>query len=465
VTDLRRNIPAVDRLLASEAFAHLLAREPRHLVVLAVQQVQAELRTLIAAGGAQDGDKYSPDWYAQQTDVVLARIRRPSLRPVINATGVVLHTNLGRAPLADVARRAVERAMHGYSNLEFDLGMGTRGSRYVHCVDLLTRLTGAESALVVNNNAAALVLALNTLALGRGAVISRGELVEIGGSFRVPEIMARSGARMREVGSTNRTNVADYRGALDSESAVILKVHPSNFRIAGFTAETTIEELAELAREHDAVLIHDLGSGLLLAAASLGLPPEPTPMESLRAGADVVTMSGDKLLGGPQAGIILGRADLVARMRQNPLCRALRVDKMTLAALEATLTLYLDPERAKQEIPTLRMLSMTVAEIGARADRLAAALRADAIAADVIDGGSAVGGGAFPTLTLPTRLVRITPSAGAAGRIEQRLRETEPPVVARIQDNSLLLDPRTILPEEDALVLSALRSSVAGNAT
>jgi len=457
--DPRRSIPSVDRLLATDPFRSLLERETRTLVVLALQQVQTELRTRMAAGGMTGPEIEEPAWYAQQAGVVLDRIRRPSLRPVVNATGVVLHTNLGRAPLAQAAREAVERAARSYANVEYDLERGTRGSRYVHCTQLLTRLTGAEAALVVNNNAAALVLVLNTLALGREVIISRGELVEIGGSFRVPEIMARSGARMCEVGSTNRTGTNDYRVAIGPETAMILKVHPSNFRIEGFTAESSIAELDAVAHAHDVLLVHDLGSGLLVESQRLGLPPQPTPMDSLRDGADVITMSGDKLLGGPQAGIVLGRHELIERMRRNPLCRALRVDRMTLAALEATLALYLDPDRACLQIPTLRMLASPLHELSERADRIALALRETGVDAAVIDGSSAVGGGAFPTLELPTRLVAITPADGSPERLEQRLRAADPPVIARIAEGRVLLDPRTIRDDEEAFVAAALRGT------
>jgi len=452
--DLRRAIPSVDRLLQSDAFAPLLAAEPRTLVLLALQQVQAELRTMIAAGGDAGAEVTSPQWYADRAAAVLSRIRAPSLRRVINATGVILHTNLGRAPLAEPARDAVEHVSRGYSNLEYDLEHGARGSRYVHCAELLVRLTGAEAALVVNNNAAALVLVLNTLGLGREVVISRGELVEIGGSFRVPDILARSGAVMREVGSTNRTHAGDYRAALGEQTAIILKVHPSNYRIEGFTSDVALEDLEPLARETNAALVHDLGSGLLVEATRLGLPYEPTPMDSLRAGADVVTMSGDKLLGGPQAGIILGRRDLIDRMRRNPLCRALRVDRMTLAALEATLSLYLDPDRARREIPVLRMLSQSEAEVADRANALVAALLQHGIAADTARADSAVGGGAFPAASLPTHVVRVTVPAPA--RLDRELRAQDPPIVARVADDRLIMDLRTVQPEEEATLLRTL---------
>lgn len=454
--DPRREIPSVDRLLGSDAFTNLLARAPRRLVLEAVQQVQDELRAALAAGTTPPERIAEPAWYAARADEALARLQRPSLRPVINATGVVLHTNLGRAPLAAAARVAIERAASGYSNLEYDVEKGARGSRYDHCGALLCRLTAAEAALVVNNNAAALVLALNTLAEGRESIISRGELVEIGGSFRVPEIMARSGTRMVEVGATNRTHLPDYAGAITERTALLLKVHRSNFRVSGYTSEVEAAELAELARARGLSLLNDLGSGLLLPAETLGLPHEPTPGEVLAAGADVVTMSGDKLLGGPQAGILLGRRDLIARMRRNPLCRALRVDKLTIAALEATLSLYLEPDRARREIPILRMLTMEVEEIRNRAQAFRGRLAAAGIDAGVLRGASAIGGGALPDCELPTVLVRLAPGRVSARELESRMRTGDPHVVARTIEGAVCLDLRTVLESQEEALLGAI---------
>lgn len=461
LSDPRRLIPSVDRLLLSGALRPLLERVGRARLREALQAVQAEVRASLAAGEAVPDGIADAAWYAGRAEALLEVRGRPSLRPVINATGVVLHTNLGRAPLADAAIEAMVRVAEGYSNLEYDVEAGTRGSRHEHCVDLLRELTGAEAALVVNNNAAALVLALNTLAEGREAVVSRGELVEIGGSFRVPEIMARSGARMREVGATNRTHRADYEAALTDETAAILKVHRSNFRVIGFTSEVDIGTLAELARDRGVPLINDLGSGLIFPLDGLGLPPEPTAGEVLRAGADVVTMSGDKLLGGPQAGIILGRADLIARMRRNPLCRAFRVDKLTLAALEATLSLYRDPARARREVPVLRMMSMTGEEIAARASALARSLEACGIEATCVPGESAIGGGAFPGVTLPTTLVAIGDQDHDGEALLRALREGDPVVVARIVDGRVVLDPRTVLPLQEPALIEAVRRAAA----
>lgn len=469
MSDPRRLLPAVDRLLATEAFAPLLARAPREVVLRLLRGVQEEERAALARGesGESPAERMAAaGWYAARVGERLAALERPSLRPVINATGVVLHTNLGRAPLAGAARAAVERVARSFSNLEYDLEAGARGSRYDHCAELLRELTGAEAALVVNNNAAALVLALNTLAEGRGALVSRGELVEIGGSFRVPEIMHKSGARLIEVGSTNKTHLADYAAVLAGAGAV-LKVHRSNFKIVGFTAEVPLAELAALAGAQGVPVIDDLGSGLLLDLTAFGLPPEPTAAESIAAGADLVTMSGDKLLGGPQAGIILGRAELIARLRANPLCRALRVDKLTLAALEATLGLYRDPARARREIPVLRMLSLTAAEVAARAALLAQRLVARGIVAELVPGSSLVGGGAYPGVELPTTLVALfgsarAGSASSGARLERTLRLGEPAVAARVLDDRVLIDLRTVLEEEEELLFEAIIAAVAG---
>lgn len=454
MSDARRRIPAVDALLGAPAFAPLLERASRGRVTAALRAVQAELRRRLTRGDATPDGIEQPDWYAEHTAAQLSRMDRPSLRPVINATGVVLHTNLGRALLPEPARAAMQAAATSYSNLEYDLDAGTRGSRYDHCAQLLRELTGAEAALVVNNNAAAVVLALNTLAQDREAVISRGELVEIGGSFRVSEIMARSGAVMREVGATNRTHPADYEAAMSPDTAVIVKVHRSNFQLTGFTAEVSVPELVALGRRVGVPVLHDLGSGLLADLSPMGLTGEPTVADALGAGPDIVTLSGDKLLGGPQAGIVLGSDEIVARMRRNPLCRAFRVDKLTLAALEATLALYRDPDTVLDTVPTLRMLAMPAEAVRQRGERLVEALTEAGIAADVVPGVSTVGGGAFPGAELATHLVAID---GPADSLHAALRAGEPPVVARIADGRLLLDLRTVLPEDDARLVDALR--------
>lgn len=456
--DPRRAIPGVDRLLADAAFAPLLASEARGRVVAALRAVQGEVRAGLAAG-REPPEARDAAWYASAVAARLRAAARPSLRPVLNATGVVLHTNLGRAPLAGAAIEALVQVAGGYANLEYELEGGRRGSRYDHCVGLLRELTGAEDALVVNNNAAAVLLALNTVAEGREAVISRGELVEIGDSFRVAEIMAKSGARIVEVGATNRTHLADYAAALSQATGAILKVHRSNFRITGFVAEATLGELAALAAPRGIPVINDLGSGLLLGPPAAELPHEPTAAEALRAGADLVTMSGDKLLGGPQAGIIAGRSRWIAAMRRNPLARALRPDKLTLAALEATLSLHRDPETARREVPVLRMLGAGAEELAARAHAFAGRLRALGHEAEVVDGASAVGGGAYPGAELPAALVALG-GARSAAELERRLRHGEPPVVARITEGRVVLDLRTIAPAEDAALLQAVTDAL-----
>jgi len=388
---------------------------------------------------------------------LLGEMDKGSLRRVVNATGVVIHTNLGRAPLSEATRAAMARAGSGYSNLEFDLQAGERGSRYLHCIHLLRELTGAEDALVVNNNAAAVVLGLNTLAAGREVLVSRGELVEIGGGFRIPDMLSRSGATLREVGTTNRTRLADYReAAQEGDAAAILKVHRSNFKISGFTEEASLAELAELAADAGLFLFHDLGSGLLADPQDLGLPPEPRAADSLRAGAGAVAISGDKLLGGPQAGIILGAKEVVSAMRLNPLCRAFRVDKVTLAGLEATLRHYLDPEEALKEIPVLRMLMAPLDGLEARSRALASGLQQEGFDLTVEEGAGVVGGGTFPGVELPAWNLRLRLPGASATELARRLRTLDPPVIVRVEKDDLVVDLRTVAPEEDEWVGSAL---------
>ncbi|MGH7639230.1 MAG: L-seryl-tRNA(Sec) selenium transferase, partial [Gemmatimonadaceae bacterium] len=394
------------------------------------------------------------DW-AGAVAAALAKAQRPSLRRVINGTGVVLHTNLGRAPLAAAARDAAARVAAGYANLEYDIDRGARGSRYTHCVALLRELTGAEEALVVNNNAAALVLVLNTLAMARGVVISRGELVEIGGSFRIPDIMERSGARLVEVGTTNRTHAQDYERALTDDVGAVVKVHRSNFAMQGFVSDVDARTLAGIVALRRIPLVHDLGSGLLIPLDDIGLSGEPTAADAVRAGASVITMSGDKLLGGPQAGIIVGSAELVRGIRENPLTRALRVDKITLAALEATLALYRDPALALREVPVLAMLGRTVADLRARATAIRDRLQStDGV--DICDSAASVGGGTFPNTTIPSVALAF---AGDAAQLEQRLRLGDPAVIGRIAGDRLLVDLRAIQPDEDIALAGALRTA------
>lgn len=461
VTDPRRSLPSVDSLLLDDGFRELQERFGRVRVVERLRALLDEARAGLGRGTEAGDVVAAAPWVATVREVLEAE-DVPSLRPVINATGVVLHTNLGRAPLAEVARTAMTRVAQGYSNLEFDLGGGVRGSRYDHCAGLFARLCGAEDALVVNNAAAALVLALNTVAEGRGVAVSRGELVEIGGGFRIPEIMERSGARLVEVGSTNRTRLRDFAAVVAADGvAALLKVHRSNFRMTGFTEEVALDELVALAHGADLPVLHDLGSGLFVDPAHLGLPSEPRASDSVAQGADLVVVSGDKLFGGPQAGIIVGRAALVARLRANPLCRALRVDKVTLAGLEATARLYLDPPRALREIPTLRMLAEPAEAVRARAQAVADALGQEGSAVRVVGVQGAVGGGTYPDVVLPSWAVAIQ-AAGGATALSASLRNAGTAVVGRIEDDQLLLDVRTVAPDEvDALVVAvaeAMRS-------
>lgn len=445
-------LPAVTRLLELPGIQQLLPVTPRAVVADAVRTVIEDARRAPQHAPANDDE-----WTAAILEQIAVK-QLPSLRRLINATGVVLHTNLGRAPLAAAALRAIQDVASGFCNLEYDIATGVRGSRHSHCSALIAELTGAEDAMVVNNCAAALVLALNSCADGREAIISRGELVEIGGSFRVPDIMAKSGATLIEVGTTNRTHADDYRRALSPRTGAIVTVHRSNFTLEGFVAAVPPRDLAAIAAEGGVPLIHDFGSGLLLDLTPWGLTGEPTASDAIRAGASLVLMSGDKLLGGPQAGIVAGRAEWVGAMRRNPLARALRVDKLTLAALEATLALYRDPARAIADIPALAMLTAPVAEIAARAERLAAILRVAGRSASTRAVDATVGGGAFPAARIPSAAVAL--DVQDADSVAARLRGARVPVIGRIADGVLLLDLRSVPSELDtelgALVAGAL---------
>jgi L-seryl-tRNA(Ser) seleniumtransferase len=441
----------VDALLAEPEIASLLASHPRALVVRAVRQAVEAARTERGAP--------PPEGWVPAIAAAAARLAAPSLVPVVNATGVVLHTNLGRAVLARPAVEALTRAAAGYTALEYDLGRGTRGSRHLLCRDLLIELTGAEDALVVNNAAAALLLALSALARDGEAIVSRGELVEIGGQFRIPDILARSGATLVEVGTTNRTHRDDYARAIGASTRLLLKVHRSNFQVTGFTAEVPAGEIAEVARSQKRLTLYDLGSGLLLDLTPWGLTGEPSVREAVASGVDAVVFSGDKLLGGPQAGILLGTKAVIRACRSDPIARAVRADKLTLAALEATLTLYRDPETARKEIPVLQMLTKGVEEIR----RVAEALKKGVgDGAELIGGESEVGGGSFPGAKLATWLVQLTPNTQhlTADTLEARLRAGDPPIVARIDHDHVVLDPRTILPSEEHAVVRAVRRAL-----
>jgi L-seryl-tRNA(Ser) seleniumtransferase len=458
---LLRHIPSIEILLQRDALRDAAARDGHDAVVRAVRQAADALRHSLraAADDAPTTAEAQTAWIERRALDALGHRLAPSLRRVINATGVLLHTNLGRAPLPAAALEHAAGVAGGYTNLEYDLAAGARGHRHVHAERLLVDLTGAEAALVVNNNAAATMLVLASLAAGREVVVSRGELVEIGGGFRVPDVMAQSGALLREVGTTNRTRVNDYAVAIGDRTALILRVHPSNFRIDGFTERPPLGDLAALGRRLQVPVFEDLGSGWL-GLDDVETPPaladEPSVRASIAAGADLVAFSGDKLLGGPQAGIVAGRRDLIDRARRHPLMRALRADKLTYATLEATLALWAQPAR-RLEIPLYRMLTRPAAGIDRRAQALAA--RFDAVAgvrARVIDGSSTTGGGSAPESRLPTRVTAISVDGGSASALEARLRAGSPPVVARIQDDEVLFDLRTVDEQDDEVLAAAI---------
>ena len=448
MTDPRRDLPSVNSLLDSEQVKSLLEAHPRRVVVDAVRNAVQEVRL---GGGIPPTEK---EW-SDRISLAIKRDETPSLRRVFNATGVVLHTNLGRAPLAAVALDAIRDVSAGFSNLEYDLETGGRGSRYSHCADLLKRLTGAEDALVVNNCASALVLALSALAKKKEVLVSRGELVEIGGSFRIPDIMSSAGVRLVEVGTTNRTHDDDYRRAITPKTGAIVKIHRSNFSIEGFTSDVSVERLVFIAAEHGLPVIHDIGSGLMIPLDQFGLAGEPVAGAAVSEGATLVLMSGDKLLGGPQAGIILGKRDALAKLRKNPLARAMRVDKLTLSALEATLRLYLEPERARREIPVLAMLTTSVEDIMLRTAALCSALQEAGVEARVVAARSSPGGGAFPTAQIPSSAVALG-SGSHATAVEGKLRGGRTPVIGRITDGELLLDLRSVMPRDDGALTAAV---------
>jgi len=458
---LLRTLPKTDDVLAQPALAGTLEAVPRALVIDAIRASVEDARARLLGGETLD---VSAQAIARDAIARATLLARPSLRRVINATGIIVHTNLGRSVLSEAAARAVAEVASGYSTLEYDVESGERGSRHVHVESLLCRLTGAEAAMAVNNNAAAVMLGIAALARGREAIVSRGQLVEIGGSFRIPDIMAESGARMVEIGTTNKTHLSDYESALSADTGLMLKVHSSNYRVVGFTDEVSLAELVHLGALHGVPVMEDQGSGVLIDLARFGIADEPTVSASVAAGAAVVTASGDKLLGGPQAGLLVGRADILARLKKHPMARALRLDKMTLAALEATLRAYLDEESVLRQIPTLRMLTTPQAEIRVRAEALAVRLReavgtsAGIATADEI---ARAGGGALPLADIASAVVAISPRSMPVTKLENLLRcGGEPAIVARVKEDRLLIDPRTLLDagEEDEVVarLSAL---------
>ncbi|MFN3649935.1 MAG: L-seryl-tRNA(Sec) selenium transferase [Armatimonadota bacterium] len=458
---LVRRIPKVDRLLQEPEIESLIERHGRAPVVEAIRSATDSLRARALAGSAPSNGDLLPALKREIAAAVEGRARR-SLRRAINATGVVLHTGLGRAALSEAAAQASFEAARSHSLLEVDPESGERGSRLSHIAPLLRELTGAEDAAAVNNNAAAVFLSIAALAQGREVIISRGQLVEIGGSFRIPDVIRSGGAKLVEVGTTNKVRARDYEAAITPETALILRVHPSNFRIVGFTEEPSLAELVEVGRRHGVPVMDDLGSGALVDLTRYGLVAEPTVQESVRAGADLITFSGDKLLGGPQAGLIIGQRELVSQVKRHPLMRAVRLDKMTLAGIEATLRLYRDEAKAMREIPTLAALSLSAEALRARAERLASLLGGVEAVISLEPGISQVGGGALPGEELPTTLVCLFSESVSAGELSRRLRVGEPSVWARVQRDRLVLDPRTIRDEEldelAAAVASALRA-------
>lgn len=455
-----KDIPKVDRILEWPHVKALLAEHPRPVVLRAVRHVLEQLRSEVARGAAGDS-AVAPETLSVRIGRELTTAGAASLRRVINGTGVVMHTNLGRSPLPAAVREVLDDIAFGYSNLEFELETGERGSRHSHVERLIRELTGAEAALVVNNNAAAVLLALSALAGGREVVVSRGELVEIGGSFRIPDVMRQSGALLREVGATNRTHARDYQAAVTGETALLLKVHPSNFSVVGFTCEVTPAELTVIGREHGIPVMADVGSGSLVDLSPFLAQSEPTVQEFVAAGVDVITFSGDKLLGGPQAGIIVGKEQWLAPLRKHPLMRAVRMDKLTLAALEATLRLYRDHRQALSDIPTLRMLTLTAAQLQERGKKLLRSLRRvlpPRVRLSLVPGCSQAGGGALPLLELPTFLVAVDLEGVSAQKLEERLRKGNPPLLGRVWKDRFVFDLRTILDHDLPLLHVALRS-------
>jgi L-seryl-tRNA(Ser) seleniumtransferase len=460
---LLRQIPSVDELLGRPRLAQLVERVDRALVVEIARTVLTGLRSLIASDPGAAAGALEPANLDEHVAGEVARVLALSLRPVINATGVVLHTNLGRAPLSRAAIEHLRETAIAYSNLEYDLAGGTRGRRDIHTARLLARLVGAEAAIVVNNNAAAVFLVLNTLAKGGEVIVSRGELIEIGDAFRIPDIMAESGAVLREVGTTNRTRLADYERAVSERTRLLLRVHPSNFRIVGFTERPRLEDLVALGRRASLPVFEDLGSGSLVDLSAYGLE-EPLARVSLAAGVSVVSFSGDKLLGGPQAGIIAGKKELVERIRGNPLFRALRVDKLTIAALEATLSTCL--RGALDEIPALRMIRLSADEIRRRAEgfleRVRPQLASGEVEMEVRSGQSVIGGGSTPAEHLPTHVISVASVRDSAAQLEARLRQPVEglAVLARIEDERLVLDLRTVFPEQESALAAALAAAL-----
>jgi L-seryl-tRNA(Ser) seleniumtransferase len=451
---LLSSLPSVDEILKSEKGLNWLETYPRRYMLQAIREIIEHTRQLILKDEIKE---ISMEALLPEIQTKIERLSSFSLRPVINATGIVMHTNLGRSVLSEEILENVKKVACGYSNLEYDLEEGERGKRYSHVQRLLNDITGAESSLIVNNNAAAVFVCLSALAKGKEVIVSRGELVEIGGSFRVPDVMSASGAYLREVGTTNKTHLRDYESAINENTGLLLKVHQSNFRTIGFTKQVEIQEMAALGKKHDIPVMFDLGSGCLIDLKPYGVHIEPTVQEIVKSGCDIVTFSGDKLLGGPQGGVIAGKSGLIDKIAKNPLMRAVRIDKLTLAAFEAVLMEYIDEDKAKKDIPTLRMLLQDISEIKARAKKIAMRLhreiKENIANIEVIEDSSQSGGGALPEIEFKTFVVAVQPKKLSVNRLEERLRLGSSPIIARIKDNALIIDARTIGDKEiDALV-------------
>ncbi|NTU41502.1 MAG: L-seryl-tRNA(Sec) selenium transferase [Nitrospirales bacterium] len=461
---LLSSLPSVDEVLKSPEGIQWLEAYPRRYVLQAVREVINHIRQAILNADIME---VSLNGIIQSAQKRIEALSSPSLRPLINATGVVIHTNLGRSVLPSSVMTKVAAVASGYSTLEYDLLEGKRGKRQAHIRRLLQEVTGAEDGIAVNNNAAAVFLCLSAIAKGREVIVSRGELVEIGGSFRIPDVMTASGANLIEVGATNKTHIQDYKKEISENSSLLLKVHQSNYRMVGFTKEVSPEELVSLGRKHGIPVMYDLGSGCLIDLKPYGIHIEPTVQEIVKSGCDIVTFSGDKLLGGPQAGIIVGKTELIQRISKHPLMRAMRIDKLTLAALEATLMLYLDEEKAKREVPTLRMLLQKPEEIKARAKRIVARLKrsmgqshTELVDISLKEDSSPSGGGALPEIEFPTFCVSLRPKRLSVNRLEERLRRGEPPIITRIKENTLLIDCRTVGDHEVGEVVKGVRAAL-----
>ena len=457
-----QTLPGVDYVLELFKTVPFFENIPKTVIVNSIRKtLESRRKSILAADLSIDEDSLSDDRIIELVETAVKKAMALNLRHIVNATGVVVHTNLGRSLLPTEAIENIAFIAGRYSNLEYDLNAGKRGSRYSNIEDILCEISGAQAAMVVNNNAGAVLLCLDTTSRDREVIISRGELVEIGGSFRVPDVMAKSGSILKEVGTTNRTHLKDYENAMNENTALLLKVHRSNYSVIGFTAEVSLKELVELGNQHDTLVMEDLGSGTFIDFLKYGLVKEPTVQESVAAGADVVTFSGDKLLGGPQAGIIVGKKHVLDQIKKNPLARALRIDKLTLAALEVTVRLYRDEAIAVRRIPTLRMLTMNIKEIEQRASKLMENLKkidAFRLRLDLIEHSSKAGGGALPLLELPSKCLRIQIEGLSANTLEKNMRKNSPPIIGRIEDNAFIIDPRTLQDDDLPIIESAFEN-------